>query len=112
MKLGWRGVIFDLKNIIANLVLVQPVCGEIVIYFQKKRAGRGGGGGGQRPFGNFPKNYLMQGVLFYKEKTNLVFVFCNCVPLSVDVLLHLCLWFLTLDTDLLLLNQVFFLLVK
>ena len=45
----------------------------------------------------------------YKEKTNLLFVFCNCVPLGVDVLLHLCLCcFVTLDLDLSLLNQVIF----
>ena len=45
------GVISDLKNFIANLVLVQPVCGKNRNIFFRKR----GGGGGQGPFGNFPE---------------------------------------------------------
>ena len=47
------GVISDLKNLIANLVSAQPVCGKNRNEFFRKRGG--GGGGGQRPFGNFPK---------------------------------------------------------
>ena len=44
------GLISDLKNFIANLVLVQPVCGKNRNIFSEK-----GAGGGQGPFGNFPE---------------------------------------------------------
>ena len=37
------GVISDLKNFIANLVLLQRVCGKIAIFFSEKGAGGGGG---------------------------------------------------------------------
>ena len=43
------GVISNLKNFIANLVLVQPVCGKNRNIFSEK------GAGGQGPFGNFPE---------------------------------------------------------
>ena len=45
------GVISDLKNFIANLVLVQPVCGKNRnIFFRKRGGGRGGGAGAVRKF--------------------------------------------------------------
>ena len=45
------GVIFDLKNFIANLVRFGPVCGKNCNLFSEK----GTGGGDQRSFRNFPK---------------------------------------------------------
>ena len=57
------GVISDLKNFIANLVLVQPVCGKIAIFFSEK-----GAGGGQRSFGNFPKIHL-----FWQRQASLLY---------------------------------------
>ena len=50
------GVISDLKNFIANLMLVQPVCHKYLKnrnFFSGKRAV----GGGQSRFGNFLKIY-------------------------------------------------------
>ena len=50
------GVISDLKNFIANLVPVQPVCGKNRNEIFRKR-----GGGGQRPFVNFPEIHPFSG---------------------------------------------------
>ena len=47
---GW-GVISDLKNFIANLVLVQPVCGKNHNIFSEK-----GAGGGSKAVRKFSEN--------------------------------------------------------
>ena len=49
-KLRKGGVISNLKNFIANLVLVQPVCGKNRNIFSEKGAGGEGGSGAVRKF--------------------------------------------------------------
>ena len=52
-EVGWGGgVIFDLKNFIANLVRFGPVCENNCNIFSEK----GAGGGGSKAVGKFSEN--------------------------------------------------------